>query len=82
MLTSFQQSLDRYLTTPPEDRYNDQWWDELMESFSNEFFQNNEEFIVDEDGQCDKWAYRLFENDKMPSEASKIIERAHKIYKL
>ena len=82
MFSNWKQSLDRYLTSSPEDSYIDNWFDTFFEGFSEDFFEDNEEWVLDEKGQCDKWAWRLYNDGYTPDEASRIIERSFKVYKL
>lgn len=74
--------LDRYLTQGPPDDGMDDWCEELESKLSSEFYNKNEDWITYCDTQCNKWMNKLFNKDKSPEEAAKIIERAHKLYKL
>ena len=79
---NWQQSLDRYLTSgPPDDGFED-WTEKVTESFTNDFFDENDEWIVEYDGQCNSWFNKLFDSDCEPEYAAKLIERAFKLYKL
>ena len=77
-MNSFQKSLDRYLTTEPED-YFTPWGEKVIELFPENFFNENEDWVLDYDGLCNKWMNKLF-NSKTPEQASLIIERAFNIY--
>lgn len=73
-------SLDKYLTTPYDDGF-DGWCEEIFErQFTDDFYNQNEDWIHEYDGQCNKWLNKLFAKGKTPTEASVIIERAFKIY--
>lgn len=74
-------SLDRYLTNPPDDGF-DGWVDDLVgNKISEQFFNENEEWVEQPDGQCNKWLNELFyHRSKSPEEGARIIERAFKIY--
>ena len=50
MFSNWKQSLDRYLTSSPEDSYIDNWFDTFFEGFSENFFEDNEEWVLDEKG--------------------------------
>jgi hypothetical protein len=70
-------SLDRYLTASPN--YDFEYWCEYVtEAMSESFFDANEDWILENNGQCEKWINRLI--DKDPKQASAIIERAFNIY--
>jgi hypothetical protein len=73
-------SLDRFLTTPPDDGYED-WAEELVGNhISDQFFDNNEWWLKESDGQCKRWMNDLFyKKGKSPKEAALILERAFKI---
>ena len=69
-------SLDKYLTSPFDDGF-DNWCELVTESMSNEFWERNENWILDSD-LCNKWLNKL--QDKEPELAGQIIERAFKRY--
>jgi len=73
-------SLDRYLTTEPNDEFHN-WSEDVLENkITNEFYYENEKWIDESDGQCNKWMNKLYDRGKTPTEAAVIIERAYKIY--
>lgn len=73
-------SLDRYLTTPPDDGF-DGWCEDVICNFITEdFYAANEDWIDEYDGQCSKWLDELFGRDKSPQQAAMIIERAFKLF--
>ena len=73
-------SLDRYLTTEPHDEFDSYCEDVFAEQFSSEFYNENDEWIEDVDGQCSKWLSMAFNKGYNTDMAAKIIERAHKIF--
>ncbi len=76
----FHESLDKYLTTPPEDDF-DNWCEDLLgNKISDNFYNLNEKWIEESNGTCEKWINKLFNCDKSPTEAALIIERAYKLY--
>ncbi len=76
-MNNFQVSLDRYLTTPPEDGFTG-WYEQVIEHLSDDFYTRNEDWVEEEGGMCTDWLNRLF--DRSPKEAATIIERAHRMY--
>lgn len=76
----FSESLDKYLTTPPEDDF-DNWCEDLLgNKISDDFYNLNEKWIDESNGTCEKWINKLFNFDKSTTEAALIIERAYKLY--
>ena len=74
-------SLDRYLTTPPDDGFDSWVEDTIGNKLSEAFFNANETWVEAYDGQCNKWLNELFDRrDASPEQAAKIIERAHSLY--
>ena len=71
--------LDKYITKEPDDSYLD-FWEGLFDEFTDEFFQNNEDWLIDEKSQCEKWASKLHMFSRKPKQAAQIIERAHRRY--
>lgn len=76
---NWKQSLDRYLTTPPDDGFK-VYCEAVTEVFTDTFFEANETWILDETEQIDKWLEKLFMSGVEPEKAAKIIERAFKFY--
>lgn len=76
----FNESLDRYLTTPPEDGFDNWIEDVLGDKISDDFYHKNEKWIDESNGICEKWINKLFKNNKNSTEAALIIERAYKLY--
>lgn len=71
--------LDRYLTTPPDDGF-DNWCEDVCDRITNIFYDENEKWINDGSGQCNKWLNELFRRGKDATEAAKMIERAFRFY--
>lgn len=93
-MNSFQASLDKYLTTPPED--NDGYIESLLEELTEEFWDKHENGFLESNifyHWCDKLSEREdpcevvggqlkdLPNKRLTFEqAAKIIERAHSIF--
>jgi len=74
--------LDRYLTAaPPDDGFTD-YCEAVVEAFPEQFFTDNETWIIDEPEQIDKWFDKLCYQDVSPENAAVIIERTFNLYKL
>lgn len=75
-----EQSLDRYLTIPPDDGF-DNWADEVLELLSTQFHEENELWIFGNNGQHNEWLQKLYYTKECsPIIAAKIIERAFSLY--
>lgn len=74
---NWKQSLDRYLTTEPNDGFMD-WAEMVDDSFDSDFFDNNEIWLTDSD-QSNKWYWKLYGKEYNPKQAARIIERAFNI---
>lgn len=72
--------LDKYLTSSPDDDGFENWCDEIDTLFSDEFYNQNEDWIMSSSGQCNKWLNSLFKKGKEPKESAAIIQRAFNIY--
>ena len=71
-------SLDKWLTTPPDDGFDD-FYESVINGFTDEFYEKNESWTNIYEGQCEKWIYNLYYKYSFsPKEASLIIERAYK----
>jgi|688.fasta_scaffold2525993_1 hypothetical protein len=73
----FKQSLDAYLTSLPEDRY-DSWCEDVVNALSENFYHVNIDWVEDDAGLFSKWLARTSGHDSKT--AAKIIERAHSIF--
>ena len=76
-MNDFQKSLDRYLTTEPVDSYS-VWHERVVESFTDYFYNNFSDWILEYDGQCDRWLTKLYADGCDPDHAAKVIERIHR----
>jgi len=72
-------SLDKYLTSCPDDSFGE-YVERVCDSFTDDFYDLNEDWIMDYNGTCTKWIYKLLHKD--PKEAAQIIQRAFKIFNL
>ena len=77
------QRLDRFLTTPPDVYSNDfyNYVEAILEEFTEEFYYLKEELLLNSE-IIDNWYIKLESKGTEPAEASAIIERAVKVYKL
>lgn len=78
-MDNFKIGLDRYLTSSPDDSFND-WCEAVVDQISDSFFNTHEGWIDEYDGVCTQWLNALHVKDKAPQEAAAIIERAHRLY--
>lgn len=76
---NFKTRLDRYLTTPPEDGF-DNWAEEVINAMPDEFYKSNEEWMNSSGGLCNKWLNKLFDKSTEIEYAARVIERAHRRY--
>jgi len=73
-------SLDRYLTTPPNDDF-DGWCEDVVGvQIDDSFYNENESWIEQYNGKCNEWLNKLFINGADTHKASQIIMRAFNIY--
>jgi hypothetical protein len=72
-------SLDKYLTSGPPDNGYDDFFEEIGNNLSDDFFYKNEDWLIDS-FQCDKWTSKLFSKGYSPFEAALILERAFNLY--
>ena len=85
MLTAFQKSLDRYLTTEPEDAFTP-YCEMVVEAFSDSFYERvyETDLMIGKgfpDSKVEnKWLNKLFSKGFEPSFSAKIIERAYRIF--
>jgi hypothetical protein len=79
-MNHFQISLDKYITSQLDDGF-DHWCDDILDhGITPQFYDENEDWLLEYDGQCNKWMNKLFNKGKMVMEASRIIQRAFKLY--
>ena len=72
-------SLDRYLTTPPEDCHYDNYFESVVEHMTDRFYYENEDWVLESE-LCNDWCIKLYNDGKMPIQTAKIIEKAHGIF--
>jgi len=72
-------SLDKYLTTEPQDNFED-WCEDVVNSFSDAFYNENEHWIEESNMQCNKWFNKLYDKDRNSNESAVIIQRAFDMY--
>lgn len=70
-------SLDRYLTSAPDDRF-DSWVESVFDEMSDSFYNENEKMLNEYDGKCNKWLNILFNRGYAPKQAATFIERLFK----
>ena len=59
----------------------DNWAEDVFANKINEqFYNENELWLDDYDGQCNKWINKLYSKSKSPEVAAAILERAFNIY--
>lgn len=68
--------------SPPDDGF-DSWADELVgDKITTLFYNTHENWIMDYGGFFEKWINKLFLRGKSPEDGARIIERAHRLYRL
>lgn len=74
-------SLDKYLTTPPDDGY-DGWYEQVIEILPDDFYEPNQDWLVTSsfDSQCNKWMWKMFRKGHHPEQAGKILQRTFNLY--
>jgi len=76
----WKRGLDIYLTSNPDDWYTS-FYEHVTNLMRDVFFDENEDWILRHNGQCDKWMYRLWRRGKTTRETAAIIERGFNIFK-
>jgi hypothetical protein len=74
---NWQKSYDNMLARGPQDDGFQNWCEDVVENMSNEFWDKNEDWVMDDD-TANSWFNKLI--DKSPKDAAAIIERAHRIF--
>jgi len=69
-------SLDRYITSSPDDNFDDWCEDVIGNKITATFYNENENWLNEYDGQCTKWLNELYRRGKDTTTAAYIIERA------
>ena len=72
-------SLDKYLTTDPNEAYYS-YQEEVCLNFSQTFSPANDLWIYELGGCCDKWINKLYYAKKKPEDSAILIERAFRLY--
>lgn len=78
---NWKERLDKYLTTPPEDGFDD-WSSEVDNNLSECFWDTYGHEFMFEDKATDWLTNLYYVREKTPQEAAKIVERAFFINKL
>lgn len=73
---------DKWLTTEPTNERQNNYYDTVGESLSEDFYNQNKDWIEIYYGQYDSWVKKLWHKDIKAIQAAKIIERAKTFYKL
>lgn len=76
---NWEKSLDNMLARGPFSDGFENWADDVIESLDNEFFEQNEDWVLDTEGTFNTWLNKL--HHKSPQEAARIIQRAKGIFK-
>lgn len=81
-MMDWKSSLDRWLTSDPnEGQYS--FIESLIDSLSDQFYSDHEDWINDENGTFNKWVGKLYSEGRVSyKEGAAIIERAYKFYRL
>jgi hypothetical protein len=85
MLTDFKKSLDRYLTTEPEDSFTP-YADAVIDAFSDSFYERVYETNLligvgfPNSNLENKWLEKVFNKGLDPKLGAKIIERAYTFF--
>ncbi len=72
-MDNWKASLDKYLTSSPDNRF-DNWCEEVENAFTDEFYEANEDWIMQSGGECNTLMNELFNSDKSPIEVAQIIQ--------
>lgn len=70
-------SLDRYLTTPPDDGY-DNYFERVCESLTDHFWDEQENWVLNSK-EFENLTSRCFNKGKHPKTTAEIIERLHRV---
>ena len=77
---NWKQSLDRYLSEPPDDGF-DGWAESVAEAHSEQFYNDNEKWMDAYDGKYNDWLQELYYNrGASPLQSAEIIERAYRLF--
>jgi hypothetical protein len=82
-MNAFQISLDRYLTSSPYEDGFDGFCDLVTERLSDDFFELNEDWVMEWDGVFNKWVNKCFYKKSFDvNKTARLIERGHALFKL
>ena len=59
-MNDWKKSLDNYLTSGPPDDGFTEYYEMVIELFSNEFYNENVEFVEEYDGILNKWMNKIY----------------------
>ena len=66
--------LDKWLTTPPDEGF-DNWADDVIDHFTNEYYEAHEKEIASSSGEMNDLINKYFNEGLSPNEAAEKIER-------
>jgi len=72
-MDNWKTSLDKYLTSSPDDSF-DNCCEDVANAFTDEFYEANEDWVTQSSGECNKLMNELFNSGKTPIEAAQIIQ--------
>lgn len=76
---NWEKSLDNMLARGPFSDGFESWAEDVVESLDDKFFNKNEEWVLDTEGQFNEWLNKL--HTKSPQQAAEIIQRAKKLFR-
>ena len=75
----WKQSLDKYLTSIPDDEFTD-WVEQIIgNEITEKFYESNTEWLDEPNGLCNIWLNKLFNKGFEPKKAAEILERAYNL---
>jgi hypothetical protein len=85
----FRESLDKYLTTPPDDGGFEEWCELVIMKLPDECYDEWEDLLCKGDGVVNRWLNKLYDKyysedvsiNDMAEHSANIIERALNIFK-
>ena len=77
---SWKAGLDHYLTSGGDYGEYDSWCEQVIESFDDDFYNENEDWINDFNTDFDTWLNKLYGDHKTPMEAAVKIQRLRTLY--
>jgi hypothetical protein len=73
-------ALDKWITSNPYDDGFDEYCETVIEAFTEEFYDANDDDIIYDKEPFKTWFNNCFYKDIEPEQCAKIIERAFSIY--